>query len=492
MDVLSRLIERARGPKVWLFAGRADVDVRSVALVAALPDLASVSPHTVVVVAREAIERAASYQLDVAVRVVADKPEVAVVLAGLAALPATTKLLADRYGVTVLGSDPEVPEASLLIHVDSVIRGDPADTVTRTLSALKILSEDDQAPPEEMLANLSSELGMHITLSPSAPEGLGKSAQVLVAGRVVEWVTIHDFGDVAAFVLPALSAYLSRVREEEFHRREGPRRARQEVIAELLMTDEGSVSAVAERARGLSVPVDSAHCAAVFRFTKTADADPVTLQATRNWLARVLVDEVDRTSGWLVCTVANDVVLLRSDPDTRSSASANVIGMLERLLALATAKRPDIDLVCGLGTVQRGVVGMRQSALEARSAAAGSKSRDRHRAIVAFDESGLNRALTALADSWAGQRLSNDLLSPFDALPSAKAQTAIGTLSAYLDYGRSLSAAGTLLHIHPKAVRYRIDKALELLDVDIDDPDSRLALQLACRIRLQHQNGDNH
>ncbi|MGK3958477.1 PucR family transcriptional regulator [Arthrobacter sp. R4] len=490
MDVLSRLIERARGPKVWLLAGKADVDVRAVALVAALPDLASVPAHTVVVVAREAIERAASYQLDVAVRIVADKPDVVVVLAGLAALPATTKLLADRNGVTVLGSDPEVTEANLLVHVDSVIRGDPADTVARTLSALRILSEHDQSLPDEMITVLSAELGMQITLSSFPPEAVGKSAPILVSGRAVEWVTIHDFSDVAAFVIPALASYLSGVREEEFHRREGPRRARQEVITELLVTDNNGISSVAERARGLGIPIDGAHCAAVFRLSPPTDSDPVTLQATRNWLARVLVDEVGQISGWLVCSVGNDVLLLRSDPDARAIASANMVGMLERLLALATSKRPEIELLCGLGTVQRGVTGMRQSALEARSAAAGSKARGRHGGITAFDESGLNRALTALADSWAGQRLSNDLLAPFDSLPKAKATTAIDTLSAYLDHGGSLSAAGTKLHIHPKAVRYRIDKALELLRMDIDDPDNRLAVQLACRIRLQQRRDD--
>ena len=60
------------------------------------------------------------------------------------------------------------------------------------------------------------------------------------------------------------------------------------------------------------------------------------------------------------------------------------------------------------------------------------------------------------------------------ALPSAKAQTAIGTLSAYLDYGRSLSAAGTLLHIHPKAVRYRIDPArLAFVHANLPQPVDR-------------------
>jgi DNA-binding PucR family transcriptional regulator len=40
------------------------------------------------------------------------------------------------------------------------------------------------------------------------------------------------------------------------------------------------------------------------------------------------------------------------------------------------------------------------------------------------------------------------------------------------------------LHLHRNAVTNRLRSITELLDVDLDDPDQRLALQLACRARL--------
>ena len=57
---------------------------------------------------------------------------------------------------------------------------------------------------------------------------------------------------------------------------------------------------------------------------------------------------------------------------------------------------------------------------------------------------------------------------------------------------RSATAAGSgsvvrtaeRLHLHRNAVTNRLRTITELLDVDLEDPDQRLALQLACRARL--------
>ncbi|HEX9624556.1 MAG TPA: helix-turn-helix domain-containing protein [Streptosporangiaceae bacterium] len=40
------------------------------------------------------------------------------------------------------------------------------------------------------------------------------------------------------------------------------------------------------------------------------------------------------------------------------------------------------------------------------------------------------------------------------------------------------------MHLQRNAVTNRLRSITELLDVDLDDPDQRLALQLACRARL--------
>ena len=48
----------------------------------------------------------------------------------------------------------------------------------------------------------------------------------------------------------------------------------------------------------------------------------------------------------------------------------------------------------------------------------------------------------------------------------------------------SIVRTAKALHLHRNAAAYRLRRITDLLEVDLEDPDQRLALQLACRARL--------
>jgi DNA-binding PucR family transcriptional regulator len=75
-------------------------------------------------------------------------------------------------------------------------------------------------------------------------------------------------------------------------------------------------------------------------------------------------------------------------------------------------------------------------------------------------------------------------LAPLERLGQARCETAIRTLAAFLDEQGSIGRTAQRLHLHRNAVSYRMRRITGLLGVDLDDPDQRLALQLACRARL--------
>ncbi len=54
----------------------------------------------------------------------------------------------------------------------------------------------------------------------------------------------------------------------------------------------------------------------------------------------------------------------------------------------------------------------------------------------------------------------------------------------HLAAGADRAQTAQRLHLYRNAVANRIRGITELLDVDFEDPDQRLALQLACRARL--------
>ncbi|MDJ0105608.1 helix-turn-helix domain-containing protein, partial [Rhodococcus erythropolis] len=55
------------------------------------------------------------------------------------------------------------------------------------------------------------------------------------------------------------------------------------------------------------------------------------------------------------------------------------------------------------------------------------------------------------------------------------------TLSTYLDEESSLAHTATRMGLHRNTVSSRIDRIQRLLSVDLADPETRLALHLACR-----------
>jgi purine catabolism regulator len=58
----------------------------------------------------------------------------------------------------------------------------------------------------------------------------------------------------------------------------------------------------------------------------------------------------------------------------------------------------------------------------------------------------------------------------------------LDTLDAYLRRG-SIKDAALALHLHRHTVIYRLDKVKELLNINLDEPSTRLGLQLAIDLR---------
>ena len=88
-----------------------------------------------------------------------------------------------------------------------------------------------------------------------------------------------------------------------------------------------------------------------------------------------------------------------------------------------------------------------------------------------------------LAGSPTARSSATGLLAPLEQLGGPKATAAIETLRVYLDCWGSLARSGEILHLHPNAVAHRMKRIRAVLPADLDDPDQRLALQIACRAR---------
>ena len=88
------------------------------------------------------------------------------------------------------------------------------------------------------------------------------------------------------------------------------------------------------------------------------------------------------------------------------------------------------------------------------------------------------------ADIGVSADLSARALAPLDALPDGQRSRLVETLSAWLDAHGEARPAADVLHVHVQTVRYRLDRLREVLGDDaLDDPERRLELALALRVR---------
>lgn len=87
------------------------------------------------------------------------------------------------------------------------------------------------------------------------------------------------------------------------------------------------------------------------------------------------------------------------------------------------------------------------------------------------------------AGAYEASDLADRLLAPLDALPPGPRARTAATLRAWLDHPGQVQHVGSVLHVHPQTVRYRLVKLRELFGDQLEDPEARFELALALRAR---------
>jgi hypothetical protein len=189
----------------------------------------------------------------------------------------------------------------------------------------------------------------------------------------------------------------------------------------------------------------------------------------------------------LACGEGDVVALARRLPSGAIAASTSPVGLV--LVPDPDAPGADATLTAALRG-RRGVLGPGVTLADApRSARRALAAWDLHAAgrlgdepLVRADDHLL--ALVLAGDAGLAEELADRELAPLDALTPAGRARAVETLRAWLDAHGDVALSAESLHVHAQTVRYRLARVREALgDAALDDPDRRLALTLALRVR---------
>jgi sugar diacid utilization regulator len=297
-----------------------------------------------------------------------------------------------------------------------------------------------------------------------------------------------DFGVAARLVLHTAAMTAGRLLDLARQAREVPVRSRSELLAELLMSDSAINEDLLERARQLAIPIGGWHVVVRIEADDLQDAEPDEVQRFELLEAagQAALHAVAATGGtWYLSRIARAIVLVRvttSNPGPQAGARA--ARSAERALEAIKSRLPALRFRAGVGAPHEGPTGLRASAAEARGALLAARAALKPPGVAAHDAVGVRRMLMEWYASDTARASVRDQLAPLEKLGPARADTAIRTLAAYLDEQGSIIKTAHRLHLHRNAVANRLRGITELLEKDLDDPDQRLALQLACRARL--------
>jgi sugar diacid utilization regulator len=478
-------------------AGGGDRKVTTVRLAEQFAELDDAPAGSFVVLGRLASAEINGYRLDMALRWAA--------IHGVAAVaafsaeqwePALTALdITGRSDIALISIPADAELADLVPAIFAEISGGAERALGRARQGLAAVLNAEQAGtgPDEMAAAVARALGVAIEYRPATPGGNPEpGVPVLVdespSGHFVAADADGDLGVATSLVLYAAAAAAARFLDLTRRTRDMPTRSRSELLAELLMSESAVNEDLLGRARQLGIQVGGWHLVVrieaddlneaeqdeVRRFELLESASQAALQAAS-------------ASGdiWYLSRIGRAILLVRESAfDPGPQAGIRAVRSAERALQAISTRFPALRFRAGVGAAHEGSTGLRASAAEARSALAAARAAGKPSGVAALDAVGIRRMLMEWYSSDTVRASVHDQLAPLEKLGPGRADTAIRTLATYLDEQGSVIRTAQKLHLHRNAVTNRLRSITELLDVDLDDPDQRLALQLACRARL--------
>jgi PucR family transcriptional regulator, purine catabolism regulatory protein len=140
-------------------------------------------------------------------------------------------------------------------------------------------------------------------------------------------------------------------------------------------------------------------------------------------------------------------------------------------------------LSASLGRLQPGLAGIREAVQGARWALDLGEQLFGPGHLTRLQDLGVYQLLLAMRQHTSLGEFCQEMLGPLVDYDRLKRADLVRTLDTYFVARNSPSEAAERLHLHRNTVLYRLRRIRELLSRDPDDPEQRLALQLALRAR---------
>jgi purine catabolism regulator len=275
---------------------------------------------------------------------------------------------------------------------------------------------------------------------------------------------------------------------------EAENRTRGELVDSLLANDPVGEEALAERAQSLGFDLNQPTVAVVFGYERGPRGDAT--GANERGTVGILREEIAtrEPQALLKTREASVVAFLPLGPgevdevSLERRASQNGTG-LERVrrrvdgIRQHAMRRLRGSLAVGIGRPGRGVAGIRKSFREAEQALSISQRLLGGNRTTSFDELRIYRLLLPLVGTGELRSFSEEVLGRLVEYDGKHSGELVKTLEVFFASDGNLQRAADTLYLHRNTLAYRLERIEEIAHVDLRDPDDRLCLQLALKIR---------
>jgi purine catabolism regulator len=169
-------------------------------------------------------------------------------------------------------------------------------------------------------------------------------------------------------------------------------------------------------------------------------------------------------------------------PRMMAPTAAEALDLAERLRERLAALLGESRVTIGVGRHHPGIGGLAIAYREADQALAIGRALLGGGRCVHFEDLGVQRLLFQLRDNPELASFYDDLLGKLQAHDERQGADLVNTLEAFFEWNGNHVRTAQALHLHRNTLLYRLERAKQVLGVELDDAETRLALQVALKI----------
>lgn len=317
-------------------------------------------------------------------------------------------------------------------------------------------------------------------------------APILIRHEVVGYLSLVTQASKADYLeriilgqaVPILALEFAREKE----RSEVESRYQLEAFMDVLQGTYQQPEEMLARAHVLGYDLTKPQAVAIFGVAPTEP--PLAPGSTQAQWGRRLRDELLLAwpNSWIIVENRRVLALLPINSVSKLAEEQGVLDRLERVQSRIQQYEPHISFSGALGRIAKSLSDIPQAYREAQQALEIGQRLFGADKLHTFASLGIYRLLFHLDGNSELAKFYQEILGPLLNADTRGDGTLIETLEGFFRYNGNLSETARAMHLHRNSLLYRLGRIEEILGRSLEDPEFRLALQIALKIHhLQHR-----